>query len=329
MFTVKSRLPILYMRPVPFQKQPENIRLPPRWAIQVKLVMDLSRLRKMIWDGVIGPVREVHIWSDRPNSGYFGKMWPQEINCPGDFSPIPNSLDWDLFVVPSPMRLYNSAFHPFRWRVWWDFGNNALGDMGCHIFDPIFRALKLKYLTGIQEVSTLINQETYPLPSIARYEFPTHEDILPVCLIWYDGDYLLFPIPELEDGEQMGNNDRGTLHVSDKCKIFNDLILLRSLWESYKPPQPYIKFSPGHYVEWINACIGGETSGSNFDWTLPQTEIVLLGNIALRKELREKLSTQVLNFEPEKLTFSNIPEANNLLHCEYRKRWSLQKCTLM
>ncbi len=281
------------------------------------------RLREMIWDGAIGPVREVHAWADRPNNGFFAIYWPQGINRPEDTPPVPKTLDWDLFVGPAPMRSYNPAYHPFRWRGWWDFGNGALGDMGCHIFDPVFRALKLRYPTSVQAVSTLINRETYPLASTVRYEFPAREGMPPVSLTWYDGGLRPPRIPELEEGEMMGNKDRGVIFVGDKGKIFDDMILPRSLRESYKPPTPYIPSSPGHYLEWTLACKGGEPAGSNFDWAGPLTEVVLLGIIALRKELREKLSAQVLNFDAEKLSFSNSPEANNFMHYEYRKGWEL------
>lgn len=281
------------------------------------------RLREMIWDGVIGPVREVHAWADRPNDGFFEMMWPQGIARPTDTPPIPETLDWDLFIGPAPMRPYNPAYHPFNWRGWWDFGNGALGDMGCHIFDPIFRALKLKYPTSVQAVSTLINQETYPLGSIVRYEFPARENMPPVSLTWYDGGFRPFNIPESGDGTTTNIKDRGTIFVGDKGKIVDGQIFPLSLRDTYKPPTPYIPSSPGHYNEWILACKGGEPAGSNFDWAGPLTEVVLLGTIALRKELREKLSNQVLNFDPEKFTFPNMPEANNFLHYEYRKGWSL------
>jgi predicted dehydrogenase len=281
------------------------------------------RLREMIWDGVIGPVREVHAWADRPNNGYFATFWPQGVNRPVDSPPIPKTLDWEIFVGPAPMRPYNPAYHPFTWRGWWDFGNGALGDMGCHIFDPVFRALKLKYPNSVQAVSTIVNQESYPLSSTVRYEFPAREGMPPLSLTWYDGGHRPLRIPQLEDGEQMGNKDRGTIYVGDKGVIFDNLILPKSLRESYKPPTPYIPPSPGHYMEWILACKGGEPAGSNFDWAGPLTEAVLLGNIALRKELREKLNSQVLNFDADKLRFSNCPEANNFLTYEYRKGWEL------
>jgi predicted dehydrogenase len=287
------------------------------------------RLREMIWDGVIGPVREVHVWTNRPNDGIDNSVfpapnswyWSQGIDRPGDTPPVPAGLDWDLFIGPAPMRPYHSAYHPFKWRGWWDFGGGALADMGCHAFDPIFRALKLKYPTSVQAVSTLINKETLPLGSMVRYEFPAREGMPPVSLTWYDGGLRPLRFVELEDGDRMGSS--GTIYVGDKGKILGNTIYPRSLRESYKRPEPYIPSSPGHQEEWINACKGGQPAGSNFDWAGPLTETVLLGTIPLRSELREKLNSQVLRFDAEKLCFSNIPEANNFFHYEYRKGWSL------
>ncbi|MDO9340397.1 MAG: Gfo/Idh/MocA family oxidoreductase [Bacteroidales bacterium] len=279
------------------------------------------RLREMIWDGVIGPVREVHVWTDRPNNGLFKTYWPQGINKPEDTHPVPEKLDWDLFVGPAPMRPYHPAYHPFRWRGWLNFGTGALGDIGCHSLDPVFRALKLQYPTSVQAVSTLVNEESYPLASMVRYEFPSRGDLPPVSLLWYDGGLRPMQIPELEDGMQMGPG--GVLYIGDKGKILGDRILPASLRNSYQAPEPYIPSSPGHEQEWIEACKGGDPAGSNFDWAGPLTETVLLGNIALRKELKEKLSGQRLKFNPEKFSFPDMPEADQFLHYLYREGWNL------
>ncbi len=279
------------------------------------------RLREMIWDGVIGAIREVHVWTDRPNNGLSKIYWPQGVNRPVETPPVPQNLDWDLFVGPAPMRPYNSAYHPFKWRGWWDFGTGALGDIGCHSLDPVFRALKLKYPTNIQAVSTLVNEETYPSGSMVRYEFPARENMPPVTLTWYDGGLRPMRIPELDEGMVMGTG--GVLYVGDKGKILDDKILPKSLRESYKIPAPSIPSSPGHEQEWILACKGGPQAGSDFEWAGPLTETVLLGNVALRKELKEKLSGQSLNWNPEKFSFSNLPEADRFLHYEYRQGWNL------
>jgi len=279
------------------------------------------RLREMIWDGVIGPVSEVHVWTDRPNNGLFKIYWPQGVNRPVETPPTPPDLDWDLFIGPAPMRPYHPAYHPFKWRGWWDFGNGALGDIGCHSLDPIFRALKLKYPTSVQAVSTLVNTETYPSGSIVRYEFPARGEMPPVSLTWYDGGLRPMLIPELEPGMKMGAG--GTLYVGSKGKILNDKILPVSLRESYKAPDPYIPSSPGHEAEWILACKGGAPAGSDFEWAGPLTETVLLGNIALRNEIKEKLGGEVMIWNPEKFSFTNMPEADQFLHFNYREGWSL------
>jgi len=279
------------------------------------------RLREMIWDGVIGPVREVHVWTDRPNNGLFRIYWPQGVQRPAGTAAAPDYLDWDVFVGPSPMRPYNPAYHPFKWRGWWDFGTGALGDIGCHSLDPIFRALKLKYPVSVQAVSTLVNKETYPSGSIVRYEFPARGDMPPVSLTWYDGGLRPMLIPELEPGMKMGEG--GTLYVGDKGKILNDVILPSSLRNSYKAPAPSIPSSPGHEEEWILACKGGDPAGSDFEWAGPLTETVLLGNIAIRNEVKEKLGGQVMLWDPVKFSFPDMPEADQFLHCEYRKGWSL------
>lgn len=280
------------------------------------------RLREMIWDGVIGPVREVHVWTDRPNNGLLNTYWPQGVNRPEGTPAIPAELDWDLFLGPAPFRPYNPAYHPFTWRGWWDFGTGALGDIGCHSLDPIFRALKLKYPTSVQAVSTLVNLESYPSGSVVQYEFPAREGMPPVTLKWYDGGLRPMLIPELDEGMKMGAG--GTLYIGDKGLILNDKILPKALRESYKAPEPTIPSSPGHEQEWIMACKGGDPGGSDFEWAGPLTETVLLGNIALRRELREKLSGQVLNWDPDKFGFPNMPEADKFLHKEYRQGWDLK-----
>jgi hypothetical protein len=115
----------------------------------------------------------------------------------------------------------------------------------------------------------------------------------------------------------------GTLYIGDKGKILDDKILPLTLRNSYTPPKPSIPSSPGHEEEWILACKGGAPAGSDFEWAGPLTETVLLGNIALRKAVKEKLSGKILLFDPDNFKFPNMSEADQFLHCEYRKGWSL------
>src|SRR5215467_9615824 len=133
------------------------------------------RLCELVWSGVIGKIREAHLWTDRPSQGLSKEYWPQGVSRPQDSPAVPASLDWDLWLGPAPLRPYHPAYLPFKWRGWWDFGTGALGDMGCHIMDPIFRALKLQVPLSVQAASTRVNEETYPLGSIVTYEFAARD----------------------------------------------------------------------------------------------------------------------------------------------------------
>jgi predicted dehydrogenase len=219
------------------------------------------------------------------------------------------------------MRPYHPSYHPFNWRGWWDFGTGALGDIGCHSLDPVFRALKLKYPLTVHAVSTLVNDETYPLGSIVRYEFPARGEMPPVSLTWYDGGLRPPLMAGLDADIKMGPG--GTLYIGDKGQILDGTILPKSLRDAYTIPEPYIPASPGHEMEWIRACKGGEPAGSNFDWAGPLTETVLLGNIALRKEMREFQTVNTFAFDPENLRIPNCPEAERFMHYQYREGWSL------
>lgn len=279
------------------------------------------RLREAIWAGAIGPVREVHVWTDRPNRGLVDVYWPQGVDRPKETPTVPGKLDWDLFLGPAPTRPYHPAYHPFKWRGWWDFGTGALGDIGCHSLDPVFRALKLGYPTSVQAVSTLVNKETYPSGSVVTYKFPARQDMPKLTLTWYDGG-LKPPRPhELDDGLRLGAG--GTLFVGDKGKILNNRILPDSRRKEFNAPDPHIEASPGHYQEWINAAKGGAPAGSNFDWAGALTEVILMGNVALRLDLREKLDRHALQWDAKARRFSNVPEANEFLHVPYREGWTL------
>jgi len=279
------------------------------------------RLREVIWDGAIGDVTEVHVWTDRPNRGLTDVYWPQGISRPKDTPPVPSHIDWDLFCGPAPFRPYHPAYHPFSWRGWWDFGTGAMGDIGCHALDPIFRVLKLGHPLTVQAVSTLVNKETYPLASIVKYEFPARVGMPAVELTWYDGGMKPHRPEELEDGRQMGTN--GTLYIGTKGKILGGRIIPESKQKEYIMPPKTLARSPGHYKEWINACKGGDRPGSNFDFAGPLTEVVLLGNVALRMELKEQMSKHKLHWDPQAFKITNLPEANQFLHREYRKGWIL------
>jgi predicted dehydrogenase len=274
-----------------------------------------------IWDGAIGPVREVHVWTDRPLRGLNAVYWPQGIDRPEETPPVPDTLDWDLWLGPAPFRPYHPAYLPFKWRGWWDFGTGALGDIGCHALDPVFRALKLGHPVSVEAVSTLVNNETYPVASVVHYQFPARGDMPAVKLTWYDGG-LRPPRPdELEDDRQMGTG--GVLFIGDKGKMLGEKLIPEARMNEYGKPPKVLPRSPGHHQEWIEACKGSKPAGSNFDHAGPLAEVVLLGNVALRPELKEKMNRTKLLWDGPNLEITNIAEANKFLQRRYRQGWSL------
>lgn len=292
---------------------------------QAQASEETRRLQEFVLDGAIGPIHEVHIWTDRPSRGLFGEYWPQGVTRPTDSPTVPNTLDWDLWLGPAPWRPYNPAYLPTKWRGWWDFGTGALGDIACHYFDPVFRALKLGQPVSVEASSTRVNEETFPLGSMITYQFPARGNLPSVKLVWYDGGLRPPRPPQIKDSDLMGDN--GHLLVGEKGIINTDWskwrIYPEKLAKEYGEPPKKLERSPGHHQEWVNACKGGAKAGSNFDWAGPLTEVVLLGNVALRAQLRERLTRSVLQWDSDKLVCTNVPEANQFLRREYRQGWAV------
>lgn len=306
-------------------KAAREARVATQMGNQAQASEETRRVQEFVSGNAIGPIREAHIWTDRPSRGLFAEYWPQGVDRPTDTPAIPDTLDWDLWVGPAPMRPYHSSYLPAKWRGWWDFGTGALGDIACHYFDPVFRALKLGAPVSVEASSTRVNDETYPLGSMITYRFSGRGQFPALKLVWYDGG-LRPPRPDvLRDGDVMGDNglllqgEHGVLMTDwRRWRIYPEKLAV----EFGEPPQTLPR-SPGHHQEWIRACKGGDVAGSNFDWAGPLTETVLLGNVALRVKLREKLTRAKLNWDSENLRFSNLPEAGAFLRREYRAGWSL------
>jgi GFO/IDH/MocA oxidoreductase family protein len=282
---------------------------------------------EMIWDGAIGDVHEVHIWSNRP-------LWPQGMLRPKGADPIPKTLDWDLWLGPAPTRPFKNRwpddylalyqlknknvqkaiYHPWNFRGWWQFGTGALGDMGCHHFNIPKKALKLGHPTRISATSTRVSNETAPLASIVTWEFPARDGFPPLKAIWYDGG-IKPPRPnELEPGRKMP--DSGELYIGSKGKMLGNRIIPESKMKTYKmPPKSLIRRS-GTWGEWFEAMRGGEAATCEFAWAGALSEIVLLGNIAIR-------TGKILNWDGPMMKFTNNSQANRYLKEDYRTGWSI------
>jgi hypothetical protein len=183
------------------------------------------------------------------------------------------------------------------------------------------RALKLGAPISVEACSTRVNKETYPLGSIVTYHFPARGEMPPVKLVWYDGGLKPARPEGMDPGWRMDTN--GSLYIGDKGIMAGHVVMPKARRDEFGKAPQVLPRSPGHYKEWINACKGGEPARSNFDHAGPMTETVLLGNVALRMELRERLFREALLWDSEKMQFTNVPEANQYLRREYRKGWSL------
>ena len=312
-------------------------------GIQGHSTDDLRTICEWIWDGAIGEVREVDAWCSLTYYPWGHEGWSSQWGVrPKETPPLPAKLNWDLWLGPAPLRPYHPAYLPFKWRGWWDFGTGALGDIGCHAMDPVFRALKLSAPLSVQAASTRVNEESYPLGSMVTYHFPARSaapqannchvnglsgaeaggvEMPPCKLVWYDGG-LRPPRPEaLPEGKKMGDN--GRLLVGEKGFILDNNVYPQARAAETAGIPKTIPRVADHYKEWIAACKGGKKAGSNFDFAGPLAESVLLGNVALRVQLREDLTLGKLLWDPAALKFTNLEEANKFVRTEYRAGWSL------
>ncbi len=284
-------------------------------------------------DGAIGEIREAHAWTNRP-------VWPSgvEVDRPKEAPEPPAGLDWDLWIGPAAHRPYHPSYHPAKWRAWWDFGTGSLGDMACHIVDPVFWALKLKYPVAVEaNISkywqaffepTPPRHEMFPRSTIVRFRFPAREKMPPVSLTWWDGGLMPPRPPRLEPGRKMGNDDGGILLIGDEGTIMagcygeSPRLVPESDMKKYKkrPKRtiPRIPDGPdGHERDWLRACRGGTPASSSFDYSGPLSEMVLMGNLAIRFPDRELL------WDGATMKITNDKDADAYVRREYREGWAL------
>jgi predicted dehydrogenase len=275
---------------------------------------DTRLLCEWIAAGAIGPVRQVHNWSSRP-------FWPQGLERPQASQPVPEGLNWDLWLGPAPERPFHHAYLPFVWRGWYDFGCGALGDMGCYSFDTIFRALKLGAPTSVEASSTERYAETFPRASLIHFNFPARGDMPPVRLTWYDGGL----IPSRPEGLEIDQplEKEGLLFVGDRGAILcgfsgrRPRLLPPDRMKNFKQPPKTLPRSRGHQREWLDACKGEKIKpGANFEFSGVVTEAFLLANVALRMGQR-------LQWDQARMQAVNAASAQQYVRPERRTGWPL------
>ena len=283
---------------------------------------NLRRAAALIRAGLLGPVSEIHIWTNRP-------IWPQGVDRPAPLTP-PQHLDWDLWLGPAPQRPYGelgpegkrkAIYHPFAWRGWWDFGTGALGDIACHAMNMVARGLDLRNPATIQAETSGHNRDSFPSWSIITYEFAAAQSQAPLKLVWYDGNKR--PKDELFAG--LSRRDGGCLVIGSRGKMLfgagagTHFVLTDGL----TVPEVSVPQSPGHFDEWVNAIRGGEPSLSNFpDYAGPLTETVLAGNLAVWVANSPGIGPK-LQWDGVNQQVKNYPGLEGLIRREYRKGYEL------
>ncbi|WP_445383440.1 Gfo/Idh/MocA family protein [Robiginitalea sp. IMCC43444] len=303
--------------------------------------------REWVESGVIGEVYKVDCWTNRP-------VWPQGIPLPKGTDPIPDGLDWNLWLGTAEMRDYNDAYLPFKWRGWWDFGTGALGDMGCHIIETPFSVLDLGYPKEAEAscttnwVGDFVEADygaSCPSSSIVRLKFdtPAHGE---VALNWYDGGIMPDLPDELKDGETIGANGGGSIFYGTKgilvCDVYsrNARLLpseMMDLLNSPKPRLPRIERDvSGHQQNFVDGCLKGIGTSSDFSRSGPLTEAVLMGNLAIRAyQYKNRVNNQngrsyfeypgrrKIMWDGANMRVTNFEKANEWVKGSYRKGWEI------
>ena len=314
----------------------------------------VRKLREWFNAGIIGEVTDVYIWTDRP-------VWPQGIAWPPAPAPVPQTLDWDLWLGTAPKKDYVENVVPFNWRGWWDYGTGALGDMGCHLIEAPFRVLDLGYPTEAAcSVSSFYTgnftrgyyPDSPPAASKVTLKFLDKKTNSPIHIHWSDGGIQPDRPEELGPNEMMGDGGNGVIFYGSKGKMMcstygaNPRLLPLSKNDEIKITQTIARVpngAEGHYAQWVEACIAGYNSkeakalSSPFDIAGPLTETVLMGNLAIRSyDIRHPQTTDSKRFDypgrgikllwdGPNMKITNFDEANQFVKRTYRSGWNLSR----
>jgi predicted dehydrogenase len=264
-----------------------------------------------IQNGEIGDPVEAHSWTNRP-------IWPQGLERPETTPPVPDSLDWNLFIGPAEFRPYHPAYTPWSWRAWWDFGTGALGDMGCHLIDPVYFALNLGQPSSFEGSSSQVNTESAPVAEKVIYHFPKRENLPKVNMpalkfIWYDGGLLPERPNGIEPGRIMGDGGGGAMVVGTKgtiiCSTYGrDPYIVGREKNPPKVEKVIPRIESNHEMDWVRACKESKENrveaSSHFGYSGPFNEVVVMGNLAVRLQSLKKN----LEWDGDNMRITNITD---------------------
>lgn len=288
---------------------------------------------ELLKSGVLGGVRELHIWCDHP-------AYPCSLVRPTDKQTPPPGMDWDMWIGPAPYRPYHSAYHPANWRPWWDFGTGTVGDMACHTMHVYFKELQLgapKMVYGygstrhkgfFQFVST---PECQSHANVVTWEFDARGQLPPMTVHWYDGGMKPHRPAELDHNLRLPSS--GLLFVGDKGKLMTGygggnpfgrrsrgleggLLLPEKNFRDFEQPPKTMRRCNSHYTEWTQACKTDGRTVCPVEFGCEMTELALLGTLALR-------TRRPLVWNAKEARITNNKEANELIDPPYRDGWKL------
>ena len=282
-------------------------KLVTQMGTQIHAEDNYRRVVELIQAGAIGDVKEVHVWVGVDYSG--GKCT--------EGRPCPANLDWDLWLGPAAERPYSEGVHPFNWRRFWDYGTGGLGDFFCHYVDLVHWALDLRAPTSVEAKGPSIDPVSCSAGLVVKYEYPARGKLPPVSLTWYDGNER----PEIwRTNEAIKKFGSGQLFIGSQGMLVSNygshVLLPEEKFAGFKRPEPTIPKSIGHHAEWLNAIKNGGPTTCNFDYSGALTEATLLGAVAYR-------AGKKIEWDAANLKVTNAPEAQQFVHKEYRKGWTL------
>jgi predicted dehydrogenase len=278
---------------------------------QIHATDNYRRVVELVQSGAVGAVKEVHVWCNRV--GY-----PPGRTRPTDAPPAPKHIDWDLWLGAAPDRPYHPSYFGgcTAWEQWWDFGNGCLGDMGSHLIDLPFWAMKLRQPTSVEATGAYHSAETYPQWLTVRWEHPATAERPGLTLTWYDGG----KYPPSPPGIDLTKWGIGVLFVGEKGQLVADygrkILLPAEKFKDFQSPQPTIPPSLGHYQEWLHACRTGSPTLCNFDYSGMLVEHNLLGAVAHRVGKK-------LTWDPAAMKAVGCPEADAFIRRKYREGWEI------
>ena len=296
------------------------------------------RLCEYVWSGAIGQIKETHSWTNRANGGE-GPRPPK--------LPVPAGLHWDEWIGPALYRDFHDDLHPHEWHGWYDFGNGSIGNMGCHVLDGLYWALKIEHPTSIEvEQMRGGSEERYPMGSRVRWDIPARADMPPVKVYWYEGlrqdasgsasgnlrtakgddrnfPALMYELRKQFPDEELDSGDSGTLYVGEKGVIFTGtygdkmhIVPYAKMQEAPQPPKTLPR-PKGIFVDFLDAVRAGKKETSvSFDYGTRLTEFALLGNLAQHAGAGKKVM-----WDGPRMKVTNFKELNALVKRAPRRGW--------